>query len=118
MDVRWVSSLSWYFLNFLGLNGLYRIILGGDNCKHHSLRILSYPSFGLSLRHTLLRPAADASKDMAATPFNTAMPNAGQPQDYNKLFKAEKDNLEFAEGLYKWAGEDVETRVLRKYGRP
>lgn len=54
---------------------------------------------------------------MAATPFNTAMPNAGQPQDYNKLFKAEKDNLEFAEGLYKWAGEDVETRVLRKYGR-
>ncbi|EIM88518.1 uncharacterized protein STEHIDRAFT_77595 [Stereum hirsutum FP-91666 SS1] len=92
MDVRWVSSLSWYFLNFLGLNGLYRIILGGDN-------------------------SADASKDMAATPFNTAMPSAGQPQDYNKLFKAEKDNLEFAEGLYKWAGEDVETRVLRKYGR-
>ena len=33
MDVRWVSSLSWYFLNFFGLNGLYRIILGGDNCK-------------------------------------------------------------------------------------
>lgn len=34
MDVRWVSSLSWYFLNFFGLNGLYRIILGGDNCTH------------------------------------------------------------------------------------
>lgn len=32
MDVRWVSSLSWYFLNFFGLNGLYRLILGGDNC--------------------------------------------------------------------------------------
>jgi ER membrane protein complex subunit 3 len=32
MDVRWVSSLSWYFLNFFGLNGLYRIILGGDEC--------------------------------------------------------------------------------------
>lgn len=28
MDVRWVSSLSWYFLNFFGLNGLYKIILG------------------------------------------------------------------------------------------
>ena len=32
MDVRWVSSLSWYFLNFFGLNGLYRLILGGENC--------------------------------------------------------------------------------------
>jgi hypothetical protein len=32
MDVRWVSSLSWYFLNFFGLNGLYRLILGSDNC--------------------------------------------------------------------------------------
>lgn len=32
MDVRWVSSISWYFLNFFGLNGLYRMILG-DNCK-------------------------------------------------------------------------------------
>lgn len=42
MDVRWVSSLSWYFLNFLGLNGLYRIILGGDNCKHHC-PTLPYP---------------------------------------------------------------------------
>lgn len=35
MDVRWVSSLSWYFLNFFGLNGLYRLILGGDNCSSH-----------------------------------------------------------------------------------
>jgi hypothetical protein len=36
MDVRWVSSLSWYFLNFFGLNGLYRLILGSDNCMFHS----------------------------------------------------------------------------------
>lgn len=54
---------------------------------------------------------------MAATPFNPTMASPGGPQDFNKLFKAERDNLEFAEGLYKWAGEDVETRVLRKYGR-
>jgi hypothetical protein len=31
MDVRWVSSLSWYFLNFFGLNGLFRLLLGGEN---------------------------------------------------------------------------------------
>ena len=41
----------------------------------------------------------------------------GQPQDFNKLFKAEKDNLELAEGLYKWAGSDVEVRILQKYGK-
>jgi len=38
-------------------------------------------------------------------------------QDFNKLFKAEKDNLQFSEGLYKWVGKDVESRVLRKYGK-
>ncbi len=44
MDVRWVSSLSWYFLNFFGLNGLYRIILGGDesgSCVAHRFPVLS-----------------------------------------------------------------------------
>lgn len=35
MDVRWVSSLSWYFLNFFGLNGLYQVLLGDDNGKLH-----------------------------------------------------------------------------------
>lgn len=45
------------------------------------------------------------------------MQQPGQPQDYNKLFKAEKDNLELAEGLYSWTGKDVELRVLRKYGK-
>ncbi|KAF9055228.1 DUF850-domain-containing protein [Hymenopellis radicata] len=93
MDVRWVSSLSWYFLNFFGLNGLYRILLGGDNS------------------------AADQSQMMMASPFAGAGPQAGQPQDYNKLFKAEKDNLAFAEGLYKWVGDGVEDRLLRKYGK-
>jgi hypothetical protein len=33
MDVRWVSSLSWYFLNFFGLNGLFHLLLGNDNCE-------------------------------------------------------------------------------------
>ncbi|KAL4241436.1 ER membrane protein complex subunit 3 [Abortiporus biennis] len=94
MDVRWVSSLSWYFLNFFGLNGLYRLILGSDN-------------------------AADSSRDMN-TPFAAAaaaQPQPGQAQDYNKLFKAERDNLEFSEGLYSWVGKDVETRILKKYSR-
>jgi len=93
MDVRWVSSLSWYFLNFFGLNGLYRLILGNDNS------------------------AADTSQTMMASPFAAAAGQPGQPQDYVKLFKAEKDNLAFAEGVYSWMGDGVETRLLRKYGK-
>jgi len=92
MDVRWVSSLSWYFLNFFGLNGLYRLILGGDN-------------------------AADSSRDMTASPFAAVTAAPGAAQDFTKLFKAEQDNLEFAEGLHVWVGADVEERVLRKYGK-
>lgn len=55
---------------------------------------------------------------MTASPF-AAMGNAqpGQPQDFNKLFKAERDNLEFAEGLHSWVGENMDTKILRKYGK-
>lgn len=31
LDVRWVSSLSWYFLTLFGLQPVYNFILGGDN---------------------------------------------------------------------------------------
>jgi len=101
MDVRWVSSLSWYFLNFFGLNGLFRLLLGSDN-------------------------AADSSQDMAnqASPFGAILSGANaQPTmgptapDYKKLFAQEKDNLQFSEGQYKWVGDDVETRVLEYWGK-
>ncbi|KAL4081781.1 integral membrane protein DUF106-domain-containing protein [Scleroderma yunnanense] len=93
MDVRWVSSLSWYFLNFFGLNGLYRLLLGGDN-------------------------SVDSSRDLTATPFaSMGTAQIGQPQDFTKLFKAECDNLEFSEGLYAWIGEDIDVKVLQKYGK-
>ena len=61
-----------------------------------------------------INSAADSS-GMAMSPMTMQTP--AQPQDYNKLFKAEKDNLELAEGLYKWAGNDVEIRILKKYGK-
>ena len=121
MDVRWVSSLSWYFLNFFGLNGLYRLILGGENCTS-----VSFTSHRASVEHRfafavllalLFASAAASSRDMA-TPFAAAAAaTPGQAQDYNKLFKAERDNLEFSEGLHEWIAKDVDTRILKKYGR-
>ena len=61
--------------------------------------------------------AADSSRDMTASPFAGGVSAPAGPQDYNKLFKTEVDNLEFAQGLYNWVGNDVEERVLKRYDK-
>ncbi|KAG8797767.1 ER membrane complex subunit 3 [Serendipita sp. 399] len=110
MDVRWVSSLSWYFLNWFGLNGLYRLLLGNDNGNTLPLFLLLYSNEHLA--------AATDRKDLATSPFaGAAAPAMNQPQDYNKLFASESENLQLAQGLYSWMGDDVDSRVLRRYGK-
>lgn len=47
-----------------------------------------------------------------------AMPGQGQPgqpQDFNKLFLAEKENVMITPHV--WDLEDVEERLLKKYGK-
>lgn len=39
----------------------------------------------------------------------------GQPQDFNKLFLAERENLELTP--HEWELENVELRLLVKYGK-
>ncbi|CAG8596379.1 14493_t:CDS:2 [Funneliformis caledonium] len=89
MDVTWVSSLSWYFLNLFGLRSIFTLLLGEDN-------------------------AADGMRDMAAmSQMGAASP--GQPQDFNKLFLAESENLELTP--HNWELDDIEVRLLVKYGK-
>lgn len=42
LDVRWVSSLSWYFLNLFGLSPVFGFILGADNGMPVSMIILRW----------------------------------------------------------------------------
>ncbi|KAH8922430.1 transmembrane protein [Atractiella rhizophila] len=93
MDVTWVSSLSWYFLNLVGLNSIYRLILGDEN-------------------------AADSTRDMQAMgPMGgmAAMGMPGQQQDFQKLFNAERENLELVH--QSWVCDGVEERVLEMFGK-
>jgi hypothetical protein len=41
----------------------------------------------------------------------------GPQADMSKMYKAEVENLALAEGLYKWAGDGVEDRVLARWGK-
>lgn len=91
MDVRWVSSLSWYFLNLFGLRSIFALILGDDN-------------------------AADGMRDMQAMGAMGGMATGGPGQpDPVKLFAAERENLELTE--HRWELNDVDTRLLEKYGK-
>lgn len=44
LDVRWVSSLSWYFLNLFGLQSVFGFILGSDNGMTKDI-VFSYVPF-------------------------------------------------------------------------
>jgi len=82
LDVRWVSSLSWYFLTLFGLQPVYNFILGSDNT------------------------ANQIAQQMAMNPAGMMAPN----QDPDKLFQAEAENLEVIEHTYILDG--IEERIL------
>lgn len=44
LDVRWVSSLSWYFLNLFGLQSVFIFLLGNENGNLHPSLLLPFPS--------------------------------------------------------------------------
>ena len=72
LDVRWVSSLSWYFLTLFGLQPVYNFILGSNNAAAQ-----------MSAQMGMMNPAAGAGGGMF-----------GPEQDPDKLFIGEAENLE------------------------
>ncbi|OGM50885.1 DUF850 domain protein [Aspergillus bombycis] len=86
LDVRWVSSLSWYFLNLFGLQSVFGFILGSDNAANH-----------MSQQMATMNPA------MGANPFQPG-------QDPDKLYRSEAENLEVMEHFCILDG--IEDRIL------
>ncbi|KAA1072551.1 ER membrane complex subunit 3 [Puccinia graminis f. sp. tritici] len=97
MDISWVSSLSWYFLNLFGLNPLYRLILGDGNAADGTALL-----------------AMGGASNMAAV-----MP--GQQVDYKKLYQTEVKNLKLVDHQYvcdpivNLQLDDIKTRILKMY---
>ena len=89
LDVRWVSSLSWYFLTLFGLQPVYNFILGGNNTA-------SQVQQQMQMMQQQQQP----------------MGMFGAQQDEQKVFDAEAENLEVLEPV--WVGAGIEERVLRR----
>ncbi|KAJ3016031.1 ER membrane complex subunit 3 [Thoreauomyces humboldtii] len=94
MDVTWVSSLSWYFLNLFGLRSIFTLILGEDNAAGTDMNSMSAMGG--------MMPGMGAAQPMQ------------QPSEVINMFKNEKELLELAQWEYGLKG--VELRVLQMYG--
>ena len=122
LDVRWVSSLSWYFLNLFGLQSVFIFILGNENGT--SLYLKDRICVPTNSPHGIVAASCISltrlSDCVAANQMAQQMGqmNAGanaasmfQPgQDPDKVFKGEIENLEVVEHWYVLDG--VEERIL------
>ena len=88
MDVTWVSSISWYFLNLFGLGSVYVLLLGEG--------------------------AASADGSMEMMQMQQGSNPMEQPAEVAKMFDAEVEFLELLE--YKTVSlKEMEELVLQKY---
>lgn len=111
MDVRWVSSLSWYFLCLFGLRPVFTFILGGDNCKSNfyvSERIRNF-----DLANAMICVAADQTmaQMQQMNPQQNTQQLFGPGQDPAKMFAAEAENLEVMV-QHEFVLDGIEDRLL------
>ncbi|OTA24199.1 hypothetical protein BTJ68_13277 [Hortaea werneckii EXF-2000] len=86
LDVRWVSSLSWYFLTLFGLQPVYNFILGSNNAASQMAQQMQQQQMGVN--------------------------PMGGAEDPNKIFLSEAENLEVVE--HRYILEGVEDRLLER----
>jgi len=87
LDVRWVSSLSWYFLCLFGLRSVFTFILGNDNAADQTM----------------------AQMQQMNPQQNQQM--FGPGQDPGKMFDAEAENLEVMV-QHEFVLDGIEDRIL------
>ncbi|KAF2831652.1 transmembrane protein [Ophiobolus disseminans] len=87
LDVRWVSSLSWYFLTLFGLQPVYNFILGSNNAANQVTQQMAMSNPGAGMM--------------------------GPEQDPDKLFLNEAENLEVLD--HQWILEGIEERLVAKF---
>lgn len=93
LDFCYVSSISWYFLCFIGLRGLTSVFLEWSAAS----------------------PTANPADSLAMMPTQLNIKN-GMPSDITKNFKSEIDNLNFVDHV--WDLENVEARIMGDKYKP
>lgn len=99
LDVRWVSAVSWYVLNLIGLKSFFALILGSANSKC----IVVIDSALVQDTNIIAAAGMGAGAQVG--------PNLMQPGiDPSKIFKAEAENLDLTNPISIFDG--IEERIL------
>ncbi len=113
LDVSYVSSLSWYFMLFMGLRGVFSLILGPVFPQRPFLAVF-FRLTKFSSVHEGDSNTADEAKmmEMQMSGGMGAGGQPGQPPDIGKMFKGAGENLDLVK--HKEIVPEAENRLLQR----